>query len=998
MLSRSSLCRQTYLGVPYPNGSEKRWMKIRKILLAIALAIIAMHLWLLSGAWAQSAVEIATVRGHFAGGDALWQADDFGWFYYDLDDNSGGEELRIKDLQGRTAKKGDIVYSSRSWSKQFEYAPWGSYQVVALMGKHYLASYPESSFTNEVSSLAKGELREILRDEDREYTLTTNDTLPLEQGYSLVVAGASQKSGVVNFVLLKNGKVVHGSVVSIGDTFVYKVNEVPVILVHLANSMGSKDGDYASVDGIFQISDTPIARLIEGGILGNMKLEELSEDGIEFKNGLDLTLKRNTQVYLIPNLLLVVLDQPSLTYYPLGMIDDYGLHEIRGPTFSEETRIPVKMDQYDSSVWARWNAQNYSGFYFDPEDMLGEETLVLYSANDRIISPPSNLIIFEENKTVFQTGFQYTSILQPKEFEFKPWGNYYVINLMGMQWFAGYDSSITGTKAKKSFLEHEYLGKVLWDTELQGVAFAGNYTLQEGYNIRIHDVSNDSIFLELSKDGTPIESSVIKPNSTYVYEKDLGDVDDMPVIMVHVDNVFSNGTKGFATIDAIFQISDQYVIPVERGDGFGELQIVEVNPFGILMVNDDYIRLNRDSTIFIAPMMNIRVANNDTLRYYLFNSEYVVPAPGIPMTSIPDNVTSKTQANFSMFEQAAEIRQVSMDIVDYTNRTVYSRDITNLGQGSGEFWFFNWIWNATVLVLSDDKSQIIDVGDRLVPGLLRLNQSAPAEQVGVYFNATGRISRIQNSNSNFYVSRSEYEKLKVTSGYDIMLANETLRNQYIKINPGESTLEFQDLIDGNLIPSGINHTLEGTIENLEPHAKALGAPPGRYELRIRIENAVNAILATGHFFNVTAAPMSGIFLGSAQTVAGEEVSIPIEVPSSEMERRVNLTYNSSLADALSITGNCSPTWQLEADEGWISIQFPANCSRANLSFEAMEPDTSIEINVAGWSGFEPDDITDGNIMVSAREDAADEVKKSNGPGCIASLLALALVLFFRRKG
>ena len=380
-------------------------MKIIKIGLAIALAIIAMHLGLLSGAIAQDAVEVASVRGHLAHGDAVWRADDFGWLYYDLDDDSGGEELLIRDLEGRTAKKGSIVYSSRPWSKQFEYAPWESYEVVALMGKPYLASYPDSSFTEEVSSLAKGELRQILRDEDTEYTLTSNDTLPLAQGYSLVAAGTSDKTGVVNFILLKDGKAIYGSVVSIGDTFVYKVNDVPVILVHLANSMGSDDGGFASVDGIFQTSDTPIARLIEGGILGNMKLDELSEDGIEFKNAIDLNLKRDTQLYLIPDLLLFVLDQPDLLYYPLGIITDYGIHEVRGPTFSEDTRIPVKMDQYDSSVWARWNAMNYSGFYFDPEDMLGDETLVLYSVDGRTVSPPSNPVVFQENNTVARCKF-----------------------------------------------------------------------------------------------------------------------------------------------------------------------------------------------------------------------------------------------------------------------------------------------------------------------------------------------------------------------------------------------------------------------------------------------------------------------------------------------------------------------------------------------------------------------------------------------------------------
>ncbi len=161
---------------------------------------------------------------------------------------------------------------------------------------------------------------------------------------------------------------------------------------------------------------------------------------------------------------------------------------------------------------------------------------------------------------------------------------------------------------------------------------------------------------------------------------------------------------------------------------------------------------------------------------------------------------------------------------------------------------------------------------------------------------------------------------------------------------------------------------------------------------------VDAIQVTGEYFNVTAAPMRGIYLGSAQALAGEEVSIPIEVPSSEMERRVNLTYNTSLADALSISGNCSSSWQLEEDEGWISILFPANCSQASLSFDAKEENATIDLNVTGWSGFEPEDITNGTITVLAGESAADKTKKSNGPGYAASLLALAIALYLRRKG
>jgi hypothetical protein len=153
----------------------------------------------------------------------------------------------------------------------------------------------------------------------------------------------------------------------------------------------------------------------------------------------------------------------------------------------------------------------------------------------------------------------------------------------------------------------------------------------------------------------------------------------------------------------------------------------------------------------------------------------------------------------------------------------------------------------------------------------------------------------------------------------------------------------------------------------------------------------------GDFFNVSRAPVRGISLGSAEISAGETASIPVEIPSSSVERWINLTYDSNNAQALGILGNCSPTWQLEEALGMIRIIFPANCSKAELSFRAIEPNGIIDINVTGWSGFEPEDITNGTITVLAGEGTADKAKKSNGPGYAAFLLAFAIAIYLRNR-
>ena len=971
----------------------------------MVLALLALLPLLVLSASAQEPVEAAFVRGHPSTGSGIWRADDFGGFYYDLDKGQGGEQL-VVSVVGRAAEKGQVVYTSRAWSRQFEYSGWGNYSAVAFFGQLCLAGYPESTFTDEVSSLGKGDLRLVLMDEKDVHTLAHNSTLPLQDGFTLAVSGVSKEGNVANLVLLRNGEPVYDAAVSIGGTFVYKVDDVPVLLVHLADAMSGGSSGFAEVDGIFQVSSNPDYTVFEGGKLLNLELTDLSSEGMEFQNDKTLTLTRNSIIPLAGNLAIDVDDLPDLRYYPESVISDYGIHEIRGPTFNESSIIPVMLGDYNSSVAARWNSGNYSGFYYDPDKGLGFETLVLYGVHGRSVFPTANPKIIN-NKAV-QEGFQYTTLLQPKDFEFKPWGHYFVISFLGDQWFAGYDSSLEGQKASLSLLEHNQLGKVILDSDVQGNVLAGSYPLNEGYEIQIRDVSNDSIFVQLMKDGKLVDSSVVKSNSTYIYKKDLGDVKDMPIVMMHVSNVFSDGMQRFATIDGIFQISDQIVLPVDPGRGIADLEIVSTQPGGIFMVNPDEISLSRDSTVALGPGMNLRVADNDSLRYYLYTLQYVVPRPKLAGIEYSKNITASSRANFTMAVQAGDISSVTADILESSsNRTVYSIDLTKLGVGSGDRWLFSWSWNATALRLSDDGSPVLDALGMEIPALLYLNSSNPNNlppgnsslnsssspvQATVLFDSSGRISKISSGNSLYYVSPQGYKDLNSTLSYDAMLANRAQRAQFIRIEPGKSVLKLMEFVDGQFIPQQSNHTLTGTLEALEPHTVRVPAQSGRYELRPRIENAVNALTVSDAFyFNVTAPRI--ISLGSVKARAGETASVPLLVPAEEGERRINISYDPAVVRATGATGNCSPSWQADQKAGRLSVVLPAGCGEANLTFAAEKENATTDLRVMEVTGLTPQGMTNGSITVLPGKAA----KKSDGPGSFAAIATLLFAALAARR-
>jgi len=135
--------------------------------------------------------------------------------------------------------------------------------------------------------------------------------------------------------------------------------------------------------------------------------------------------------------------------------------------------------------------------------------------------------------------------------------------------------------------------------------------------------------------------------------------------------------------------------------------------------------------------------------------------------------------------------------------------------------------------------------------LLYVNQSASPLQVAVTFDSQGRISTIMDSDAFYYISSEDYARLNRSLDYRSMINNSTARMEFFRIVPGESILQLFDVVNNQLIPSGINHTLQGNLSRLEPHAIAEGAEPGRYQLQVRLENAVNAIWATDEYFNVT---------------------------------------------------------------------------------------------------------------------------------------------------
>lgn len=869
--------------------SKKKAMRIGEYV-SVNIFILSLILVLLGCASAQQPHEAAIIRGHFSEGNGTWRAEDFGWFYYDIDKGVGGEQLSV-ELEGRLAEKGHIVYSSHDWFSDFEYKPWGRYKTVAFLGKRYLAGYPDSSFTDNVNFLGKGELRAVLIDNKDVHTLTYNRSLSLLNGYTLTLSKISQNNeDVASFVLFKDKKPVHAAVVSTGGTYAFKIENIPIILVHISKAMrGIGSGD-VEVDGVFQVSDAPDIRLFEGGKLENMEVTGLSENLIECKNSKALSLIRNSNVSLLDGLELIVPDEPRLVYYPQGGIFSYGVHEIRGPVYMQNTTLPLRNPLTRTGpVKAWWSFDNFQGFYFDPTENLGSENLFVDKLSGRSI-PSVERVANSGTVKEAQPGLWYITRVQPNRFKFGPWGYYNVTELFGQLWFAGYGPKTSNDIGNVNTIKQYRIIQLIHDSNNVLPLNAGNaLILGEGYKLALISVNEDKAAVTLSKDGVMIERAILKANSTYRYKKDLADVKDLPIIALHVQNVFTDGKNESMMIDGLFQISDKGYLPVDPGRKFDKLVIISANSEFIVMANlDDSINLSRDKSVSVWPGMNIRSADNDSLRYYLYTMQYVVPAPKMAKDiGYTANVPSSGQANFSMIVRAGDMVSVTSEILDPSARSIYFKDLTHLGKGSEDLWGYFWTWNATALKMSDDNSSVMDFEGGPVPGLLYLNQSSAPLQVGITFDNSGRIARIGDNRTIYYLSPGKYKLTNSTLSYQELLANSTARKEFIKIELGVSHVRFLDVVNRTFYLS-TNHTLTGPIESLEPHAVRIEAPPGRYELRAKIQNAIGVLQVSGVYFNVTA-----VGLKTEKAING---SIP--VVSNEKNRSDAPAFTAALAAIL----------------------------------------------------------------------------------------------------
>lgn len=560
--------------------------------------------------------EPASNQAAEASGDRIWSEStnspqDFTWtpltfagFFYDMDDQVGTEKLTVhltKSGSGysRTVGANDLKYSTTVQPIKYKFTDWGSYQVLGFMADKYFGGYAGSNpdvADNGISLINENQLRKVLIDSDDSRSITTGSVLPLANGYELRIKEIDTNGNKVWLALARDGKEIDSKVVQPEDirtaTYAYKQDiggsqDTPLIMAHVSNVFTSAESSLVTIDGLFQIADDYLS-VNDGDKYGKMKVNSISDTGIDMENEDSFSLQKGKTVGLMGNVSFQVADADVLRFAP--QVTRAGRYEVRGTV--------VNPAQYSEFTWTPYN---FEGFYYDIDDDVGTERLTAKFTGS----------------SIDDGDLTYETIPQAVKFNFEGWGKYDVVGFMADKYFAGYNNATVFTDEFSSINEGQ-LRKVLTDSDAEQTLTTGSVLpLQEGYELRIKevDINGNKVWIAIARDGKEVDSLVVSPSadqtraSTFTYKTTVGSQKNVPIVAAHINNVFRGTEADLATIDGLFQISDT-AESVDAGETFNKMKIDSVSDQGITASNDGAISLGRGRNIDIMGNIRFQVADS----------------------------------------------------------------------------------------------------------------------------------------------------------------------------------------------------------------------------------------------------------------------------------------------------------------------------------------------------------------------------------------------------
>ncbi|WP_340820700.1 S-layer protein domain-containing protein [Methanolobus sp. WCC4] len=588
-------------------------------------------------------------------------ASNFAGFYCDMDRNLSTEMIFIENMT--SAENGDLKIGkyglkySTSVQQVMYKADYGNskyglndtYQVIGILGDPYVP-------ITEIENSKTCKFAKLLVDTDNKYTLRTNSSLELANGYALTAKQIKVEEDKVWLELSRNGEFVEDEVIDVSDGLaIWEYysdlgNESHVLIYRLLVSdvfQGQVDA-LAVTQGMWLIdsNEDNLLEIDQGDRFSELDVDLLDNNIITMSNNHDdIILKKGEDTTIALDLSIKLSNSSDYNFYLKKDIYPTEEYELRGTVATG----PI--------IWndeLSWNFKDFAGFVYDFEENVGTEQL-----NINYIS----------NSSIEEEGITYYSTLVQKGYtaNFTPENNihynetYPMIGIFGEEYVSLTDS------------RPDELAKLIIDSDSQYTLKIGSpLELPEGFELIVNDIEgNDTAVISIFKNGELQYSEKIDAFAgefTLEYQEDIVSQKNIIVFRTNIKEIISEKTDSYIILNGLWMVDSESYLAINTGDRFGEFVVDFIAEDNIHMFNFRSISIGKGYEIELAEGIKLRIADSDSLRFYPYR-EYQ------PTGTLSNYVPSVSSLLLS------------------TNKTMFGSEVSFYGNGTdqdGSIVAYNW--------------------------------------------------------------------------------------------------------------------------------------------------------------------------------------------------------------------------------------------------------------------------------------------------------------------
>jgi S-layer protein (TIGR01567 family) len=340
--------------------------------------------------------------------------------------------------------------------------------------------------------------------------------------------------------------------------------------------------------------------------------------------------------------------------------------EIRGPVYNGSDIADI-IARNGTAGAITMNADKFAAFFYDVNNNITTETLSIQNVagtSGRTIGVDG--LVY--STTIAQTDYKYTKDADATTLP--SWGKY---NVLG--WFADKYIPLVSTDASK-------LAKLVRDSNDKYSLKSGDkLDLGNGYSLlsKQVDVNGNKVLMELDYNGVHVDDAVIDASTgdhTWTSKQTVLGQTDVPVLKVHVDNVFQGAVDSMAQVNGIWLIDFENPLQINSDNSYGKLDDVSLNGATITIKNKNTLSLTKNTDVEIGNGLYFKIADADALRFYAYKQETADGVYDVRGT-VATGAFNWDASNFAGFfyDLKKDISTESLKVLAVNDRTIPENDL-----------------------------------------------------------------------------------------------------------------------------------------------------------------------------------------------------------------------------------------------------------------------------------------------------------------------------------